>query len=307
MADVNKYINPDLIIAPLNADTKEQVIRRLVDRIFEKQPACFEEKVTADDIYRQVITRENIQGTGLGGCIAFPHARVDRCRDLVLAVGLTQKGIDFSSRDGLPCNIICLMISPSQKPYIILQVMAALSSFFVKKANVDALVAMSSPKQIADTLKSLALPMHKTVIAADLMLPVGVSVLLETPVQEVANIMHFNKLDVLPVVDKEMNLCGEISCLNIFTYGMPDFFKQLQTVSFVRYLDPFEKYFKLKKDLKVKDLYDRKTTTIEKDMTLMEVIFEMTAKKKSHLFVTDGNKLVGVVDRASVIHRILFF
>jgi mannitol/fructose-specific phosphotransferase system IIA component (Ntr-type) len=307
MADVNKYINPELIITRLNVETKEQAIRRLVDRIFEKQPACFDERMTAADIYQQVINRENIQSTGVGGRIAFPHARIDRCRDLVLAIGLVEKGIDFGSRDGLPCNIICLMISPSQKPYIILQVMAALSSFFVKRANVDAFVAMSSASQIADTLKSLTLPVHKTVIAADIMLPVGDSVLPETPVQEVANIMHFNKLEVLPVVDKDMNLCGEISCLNIFTYGMPDFFRQLQTVSFVRYLDPFEKYFRLRKDLKVEDLYTRKITTIQKDVTLMEIIFEMTAKNKSHLYVVDGTRLVGVVDRFSVIHKILFF
>lgn len=307
MADVNKYINPDLIIAQLDVETREQAIRRLVDRIFEKQPTCFDEKATADDIYRQVIARENIQTTGLGSGIAFPHARVNQCRDLVLAIGLAKKGIDFNSRDGLPCNIICLMISPSQKPYIILQVMAALSTFLAEKQNVDDLVAKSSAIQVADTLKNLTLQVHKSVIAADLMQPVGVSVLPETPIQKAANLMHFNQLDVVPVVDKDNNLCGEISCLKIFTYGIPDFFKQLQTVSFVRYLDPFEKYFRFKKDLKVSDLYDHKTAAIQKDTTLMEIVFEMTAKNKSHLFVIDGTRLVGVVDRFSIIHMILFF
>ena len=307
MANINKYINPNLIIAELDVETKEQAIRRLVDRIFEKEPDCFEEKVTADDIYENVMSREKIQSTGLGDHIAFPHARVEQCRDLVLAIGLSSKGIDFNSRDKLPCNIICLMISPSQKPYIILQIMAALSTFLADKKNVENLVAQTSPQQVAETLQKLALSVGKTIVAADLMRPVDVSVTPEIPIQDAANLMHFNRLEVMPVVDKDNNLCGEISCLKIFSYGVPDFFKQLQTVSFVRYLDPFEKYFRFKKDLKVEDLYDRKTTAIQKDTTLMEVIFEMTVKNKSHLFVIDGTRLVGVVDRFSVIHKILFF
>jgi CBS domain-containing protein len=102
-------------------------------------------------------------------------------------------------------------------------------------------------------------------------------------------------------------LCGEISCLNIFTYSIPDFFSRLQTVSFVRHLDPFEKYFRLKKGLKVKDLYVPSTRTIAENTTLMEIIFEMTTNNKSRLYVVDESGLVGVVDRFTVIDRILFF
>ena len=50
--------------------------------------------------------------------------------------------------------------------------------------------------------------------------------------------MHLHRIDVLPVIDSDNNLRGEISCLKIFTYGIPDFFKQLETISFVRYLVP---------------------------------------------------------------------
>ena len=119
--------------------------------------------------------------------------------------------------------------------------------------------------------------------------------------------MHLSKLDILPVIDEDDMLIGEISCLDIFSYGIPDFFNQLQTISFMKYLDPFEKYFKFKKDLKVKDIYKSDVNTIKRDATLIEMIFEMTTRNKSKLFVVRKGKLVGVVDRFTIIDKILFF
>ena len=88
-------------------------------------------------------------------------------------------------------------------------------------------------------------------------------------------------------------------------YGMPDFFKQLNTISFVRHIDPFEKYFKIKRDLKVRDVFADDSKPIQKDSTLIEVIFEMTVKNKSKLFMVDEDgTLAGVIDRFCIIDKI---
>ena len=305
--DIAKYICPELIIAELNVETKEEAVRQLVDSIFRTNPSCFSKNVTSDYVYRQVIARENIQTTGVGNGMAFPHARIEQCADLVVAIGISKKGIDFNSIDGHLCHIICLMVTPANQPYTILQMMAAFSRFFVEEENVESIKSESSPHKIAEVLRNSLFVTSKTVLASDVMRPNEQSVLLETSIEQTTQIMHFNKMDVLPVVDEQNTLYGEISCLKIFTYGIPDFFNQLQTVSFVKYLDPFEKYFKFKKNLKVKDLYDPCTSAISQDTTLMEIIFEMTAKNKSKLFVVDKNRLVGVIDRFTIIDRVLFF
>jgi PTS system nitrogen regulatory IIA component len=305
--DIAKYICPELIIPELNAETKEEAVRQLVDSIFKANSSCFSKNVTSDYVYGKVIARENIQTTGLGNGMAFPHARIEQCTDLVVVIGVSKKGIDFKSVDGNPCCVICLMVTPVHQPYIILQMMAAFSRFFMKEENVESIKSESSPHKIAEVLKNSLLITSKTVLARDVMRSNEQSVLLETSIEQTTQIMHFNKMDVLPVVDEQNILYGEISCLKIFTYGIPDFFNQLQTVSFVKYLDPFEKYFKFRKNLKVKDLYDPSTIAISRDTTLMEIIFEMTVKNKSRLFVVDKNRLVGVIDRFTVIDRVLFF
>ncbi len=306
MADVNKYIKQELIIPDLKVSTKPDSIRQLVEKIFSvPNPALGD--LSCDFVFQAVMKRENIQTTGLGNGLAFPHARLEKCLDLVLAIGVSKEGVNFDSLDKQPCNIICLMFSPVDKPYIILQTMAALSRALAEKQNVDDILSAPSADKIAEIFIKSTLKTSKIVVARDLMRPVSQAVHIETTIEKTTQIMHLNRIDVLPVIDSENNLRGEISCLKIFTYGIPDFFKQLETISFVRNLDPFEKYFKFRKDLKVKDLYEPTASSISMDTTLIEMVFEMTAKNHSRLFVTNKGRLVGEVDRFSIIDKILFF
>ena len=305
--DVGRYINQHCIIPHLTVRTKQQAIRALVDKIFETDRNCFEGNLTSEYVYSKVIEREDIQTTGVGNGIAFPHARLQECTDLIMAVGLSQTGIDFASLDAHPCDIICLLISPEQKPYLILQMMAVLARFFADEQHIEQIKKCSTGEDIAELIKSSVPTATKTILARDLMRPPKKTVLLETSLEKATHMMHLYQLETLPVVDEENVFFGEISCLNVFSYGIPEFFKQLQTVSFIKHLDPFEKYFRVKHGLTVKDLYDHDVGTISPDTTLMEIIFQMTAKNRSHLFVIEDGKLIGVINRFSIIDRILFF
>ena len=305
--DVSRYIDQKRIIPDLTAQTRQQAIRILVDKIFETDRKLFEADLTSDYIYNKVIERENIQTTGLGNGIAFPHARLQDCTDLVLAVGVSKTGIDFDSFDRQPCNIICLLISPERKPYLNLQMMALLARFLADEQNIEQIKNCFSAEKIVHFLKNSVPATAKTILARDLMKPPKKTVLLDTSLEKTTQMMHLYQLETLPVVNKENVFFGEISCLNVFAYGVPEFFRQLQTVSFVKYLDPFEKYFRVRHGLTVKDLYDHDVHAISPDTTLMEIIFEMTAKNRSHLFVIENGKLIGVINRFSIIDRILFF
>jgi PTS system nitrogen regulatory IIA component len=307
MSELNNYIKPELIIEDLKAQTKEQAIAQLVDRIFRTSTGNILGGLNSEQVYEAVIKRENIQTTGVGNHLAFPHARLEQCSDLIVAIGISKEGVDFKSIDGQLCNIICLMLSPMLKPYIILQTMAALARFFAEKKNIEEILSGLLSEQIAKAIKSFEITTVKTITAQEVMRPVAHTVTLDTTIEQATYTMHLNQIDVLPVINADGVLCGEISCLKIFTYGIPDFFKQLETVSFVKHLDPFEKYFKFRKDLKVRDIYEPAADTIRTDTTLMEMIFEMTVKNKPRLFVVDKGKLVGEVDRFSIIDKILFF
>ncbi|MFI4912541.1 MAG: PTS sugar transporter subunit IIA [Sedimentisphaeraceae bacterium JB056] len=306
MLDITNYIKEDLIIPDLGDLEKNQALRAMVHHLIENRPECISDSLTEEELLRSIMDRENAQCTGLGNNVGFPHARIPECDDFCCVIGYSKQGINYGSVDGKPCHLICLMISCIDKPYIILQVMADLARIIYEK-EIDLTNGTFSKSELRDLIIKNIQVKKGLILAKDVMRQVDTYVKLNDSVQHAARTMHLSHKDILPVLDDDDNLMGEISCLDIFRYGIPDFFNQLQTVSFVNHIDPFEKYFKYQKNLLVKDVYKDKVPVINQQQTLMEIIFQMTVKNHSLIFVTDDKKLVGLIDRFSIIDKVLFF
>ena len=304
MIDPNTLIQNDLILRNLKAATKESAFEQLIAHLYKIKPDVFGSETKASAL-EAILARGTMQTTCVGNHVAFPHARLKGWKNFTTVIGISEEGLDFDSSDWKPVHVICLMISSEEDPYLILKGMAAFSRLFHSVHH--PLEVFEDKSNELDVLKD-EIKKEKQIIAHDLMRPVKGMVNLETPVEEVARTMHLHHLDVLPVVDNQNHFFGTISCLDIFSYGIPDFFNQLHTVAFVRHIDPFEKYYKIRKDLKVKDLIQRDlSSAISKNNTLMEIIFQLTAKKHSKLFILDEGILAGEIDRFSIVDKILFY
>ena len=308
MIDISKHLNVDLIIHDLGECSREEAIRALVRKIYQGNNASGF-PLNEENTYDAVMDREKQQTTGIGNGLSFPHARILNWKKFSIAMGISREGIVFNSLDRNPVNYVFLLISSHEEPYVILQTMSTLIRVLVEGGYADRIIVENfSSKEILEVLNKSGIREDDQILAGDLARPMIDFVNLNTSVEEAARKMHLDHFDVLPVLDNEKKYCGEVSCLNIFKYGMPDFFNNLSTISFVRHIDPFEKYFRIKGDLTVEDIYEKGTSTILKDATLLEIIFEMTVKNKSKLFVVEEDlTLVGVLDRFCVIDKILFF
>jgi Kef-type K+ transport system membrane component KefB len=61
-------------------------------------------------------SRERVMATGLTHGIAVPHARLDGLKQPLIAVGLSEEGVDFDAPDGEPARIVCLLLCPAEDP-----------------------------------------------------------------------------------------------------------------------------------------------------------------------------------------------
>ena len=109
MAVVN-LIEEDIIKIPLEAKTKPDVIKELVDVL--KKAGKIED---AESVFRAVMLRENMGSTGLEKGIAVPHAKTHKVNNLVLAIGISPEGVDFDSLDGEPSKLFFLLIATPQQ------------------------------------------------------------------------------------------------------------------------------------------------------------------------------------------------
>jgi nitrogen PTS system EIIA component len=309
MININDFLNSDKIIPDMTASSKQEAIGLLVDKIFSGEPdRSF--PIDRDAVLQEVMKRENMQSTGIGNGVAFPHARIEGWGDFAMAMGVCRSALEFESIDSIPVKFVFLMISSQDEPYIILQTMAAIVRFLTEVGGhqPDVLNNPVKMQKILDMFVLAPITVTDNILARDIARPVVDTVHLDTSIEDATRKMHLKQMDVLPVVDAHDRFCGEISCLQVFRYGMPDFFQQLNTISFVKHIDPFERYFRIKRDLTVKDVFEKDSSPLDENSTLLEIIFEMTVKRKNKLYIVDAQrKLTGTIDRFCIIDKILFF
>jgi mannitol/fructose-specific phosphotransferase system IIA component (Ntr-type) len=125
------YVNARAFLNPLQAFDRPEAIRALA------QCASTVTGLDADQIATAVIEREALMSTGLNYGIAAPHARLEGLRAPIVVTGLSHAGIDFDADDGLPAQVIFLLLTPPHDDSIQLDLLADITERF-KEADTRA-------------------------------------------------------------------------------------------------------------------------------------------------------------------------
>ena len=107
------FISQKSIQAELKAETKDEVIRELVQSLLDSGEIDADQH---DDIVAAIMKREELGSTGIGRGVAVPHTKHPSVQKLVGIVGVSSEGVDFDSLDGEPVQLFFLLISPPERP-----------------------------------------------------------------------------------------------------------------------------------------------------------------------------------------------
>jgi fructose-specific phosphotransferase system IIA component len=97
----------DRIKIPLQSDTKDDVLRELVQVITQNNGVT-----EPDEVLRAVREREAVLSTGIGNGVAIPHGKSALVADLVMAAGRTASPVEFDSLDGRPVRLLFMLVGP---------------------------------------------------------------------------------------------------------------------------------------------------------------------------------------------------
>lgn len=110
---MSDFVVREAISADLNANTKEGVIREMVEKL--RQAGYFKNS-EPEDIVKAILKRELLGSTGIGRGVAIPHAKHTSVERLIGAVGVSKAGVGFESLDGEPVHVFVMLISPNDRP-----------------------------------------------------------------------------------------------------------------------------------------------------------------------------------------------
>jgi len=108
------------IIPNLESVERDAVLTELVDGLVSAQAI---DASIRDEVLTMLIERETKGSTGFGRGVAVPHAKHASIKGLTSAIGLSERGVDFSALDKQPVYSVFLLLSPQDQPEEHLQAM----------------------------------------------------------------------------------------------------------------------------------------------------------------------------------------
>jgi fructose-specific phosphotransferase system IIA component len=148
---LSKFCSEELIAFDLKSTGKNDIIRELVDMAAQSNLVK-----DGEELYRDVVERENLVTTGVGYGVAFPHAKTRATRGIVIAFGRSDAGVDFDAMDKKSVHLFFLIAAPEDAIGAHLNVMARLSFIMKSEENRRKLMEVQSPGellQIIDTVE----------------------------------------------------------------------------------------------------------------------------------------------------------
>lgn len=107
------FVERQAVRADLNVDTKEAVIRAMVQSLVDAGRVASEDY---ESIIKAILKREELGSTGIGRGVAVPHTKHPSAKRLMGAVAVSADGVDFDSLDGEKVYLFFLLISPPDRP-----------------------------------------------------------------------------------------------------------------------------------------------------------------------------------------------
>ena len=103
---LSQLLKPDAVLAALRVNGKKQALQEMSER------AALVSGLPAREIFDSILQRERLGSTGVGDGVAIPHGKLAKCEHIFGVFARLDRPIDFEALDGLPVDLIFMLIAP---------------------------------------------------------------------------------------------------------------------------------------------------------------------------------------------------
>lgn len=143
MVKILDLIDPQCIKLELKSRKKKELVKEMVDLLFQAGKIKEKEKVE-----ESMMEREKKGSSGIGEGVAIPHIMSSRVSQTLMAFGQSKKGINFASIDGKPIYLVFLLVGPASDAMLHLKILAKLCRFLHNSLFKQALLKANSKEEI---------------------------------------------------------------------------------------------------------------------------------------------------------------
>ena len=122
---VAELLDLDRISCSTQSASKKRVLEQLSQLLATNQ-----EKLSRNQVFDSLLSRERLGSTGLGHGVAIPHGRLKENNNTLAAFIKLQEGVDFDASDSQPVDLLFALLVPEEATEEHLQLLAQLARMF---------------------------------------------------------------------------------------------------------------------------------------------------------------------------------
>lgn len=146
---ISEHLTPSLIKIGLESEEK--------DELFEEMVHLFVENGLIEDREKAVqtlIEREDQMSTGIGNGLALPHGKLEEASGLLMALGISQDGIEYDAIDDEPVYVVIAVFAEIGNPGPHIEALAEISRVFTAPGFMNRIRQASTPQQVLELFKA---------------------------------------------------------------------------------------------------------------------------------------------------------
>ena len=145
---VAELLDLDRISCNTQSASKKRVLEQLSRLLAVKQ-----EKLSQNQVFDSLLSRERLGSTGLGHGVAIPHGRLKESNTTLAAFIKLQQGVDFDASDNQPVDLLFALLVPEEATEEHLQLLAQLARMFSDEELVKQLRASPDAHSLYATMQ----------------------------------------------------------------------------------------------------------------------------------------------------------
>jgi len=147
---LSSILDEKLILCGMKAHDKREAIQELASLIVQNKRGLSKEA-----IIESVLARERECTTAIGRTCAFPHGKIAGLDRMIVALGVSEHGIECDALDSKPVNFMVLILTGEVASLEYLATLAAFASLSREQDKMRMLLAAKSPREIIEAIEKL--------------------------------------------------------------------------------------------------------------------------------------------------------
>jgi PTS system nitrogen regulatory IIA component len=143
----SEIANSRLVFKKLDFTEKSDLLRYMIKKI-----GTIYRTLNSDRAYKDLMSNEAEDSSGIGNGAAIPHLFVDELDQTVISIARIPRGIDFDAIDQKPVHLVCLILSDPDSQQNHLHLLAYFARKFQNPTFMDEILRADSKKSMLSML-----------------------------------------------------------------------------------------------------------------------------------------------------------